>query len=202
MIRFARAHAGRSALAAALAAAAVAALALPASASTIENTASVTNESGITRMSTIVTNVRFESDLGVILTAEPNPILVGNTVTFAIRVENFGPSEAASFAVEIRVPGDLTFDAAASSCELDGGGAICGGDPLAVGSVGEFDAVFTFPGDFAGPIDAIAAILPDFIDPVEDNDRDVLTVRIDRPFFLDGFEDGTADAWSNTVGMP
>ncbi|MEO1369129.1 MAG: hypothetical protein AAFX50_18280, partial [Acidobacteriota bacterium] len=89
MIRFVRARAGQSALAAALA---VAALALPTSASTIVNTASVTNELGTTNMSTSTINLRIESDLGVALTADPNPILVGNTVTFTVHAENFGPS--------------------------------------------------------------------------------------------------------------
>jgi uncharacterized repeat protein (TIGR01451 family) len=77
------------------------------------------------------------ADLGVSLTAAPDPALAGTPVTFVATVTNDGPSDASSVELEVSLPVNHT----AISCSADGGG-VCSGTGAT--------RTVTFPGLAAG----------------------------------------------------
>ncbi|MEM1180516.1 MAG: CARDB domain-containing protein [Acidobacteriota bacterium] len=173
-----------------------------ASGGNLENIASVTHNGGTTNLSTAITQIKIRTDLGVTASASPDPIFAGTEFTVTLQVENFGPSNSNGFSVELQTSDDVSFVSSPDNCTLDTGGAVCGLGSLPVGDTAEFSILWSFLESLTGPIVVDVRVFPDNIDSVADNDVVVLSIPIDPAFFLDGFEDGTTDAWSNTVSDP
>ncbi len=63
------------------------------------------------------------ADLSVNMSASPDPVAPGSTLTYTLAVSNLGPNASNSVTVTDNLPGSVTF----VSCSADAGG-VCGGD--------------------------------------------------------------------------
>ena len=55
------------------------------------------------------------ADLALGMTAQPDPVIVGNNLTYTIAVTNIGPSSATNVVVTHLLPGSVTFVSASTS---------------------------------------------------------------------------------------
>lgn len=81
--------------------------------STVSNTATVTSGSGDSNSgnnsATATTAVNASADLQITKTATPNPVVAGSNLSYAIAVNNAGPSNAAAVAMSDTLPAGTTF---------------------------------------------------------------------------------------------
>ncbi|MGH3645655.1 MAG: Calx-beta domain-containing protein [Micromonosporaceae bacterium] len=105
----------------------------------ISNTVSVASGTGDpdsgNNSDTEATQVSPEADLRVSLTHEPEPVLHGGSVTFALGLANDGPSPAASSRAHLTLPDGLDFTSADPACGYDAGSrtVTCSAGTLAAG---------------------------------------------------------------------
>ncbi len=78
-------------------------------------------------------------DLALTKTASPNPVLVGQNLTYTLTVTNNGPSTAANVLVNDPLPAGVTFVSASTGCSLSSGTVTCFVPSLA----GDASATFT-----------------------------------------------------------
>jgi len=82
-------------------------------------------------------NIQPAIDLGLTMTASPNPVLVGSNITYVIAVTNRGPSVASAVTLTDLLPDRLAFVSATpsqGSCAPSGGTIVCGLGSLGVSS--------------------------------------------------------------------
>jgi uncharacterized repeat protein (TIGR01451 family) len=87
--------------------------------------------------STVVHQIKLDADLSLALTATPNPVLLGNNLTYALSVTNQGPNTATGTRLENRLPEGvqlLSAEASQGSLTNVGGTITCEFGELAVGA--------------------------------------------------------------------
>jgi uncharacterized repeat protein (TIGR01451 family) len=86
---------------------------------TITDTASVTSQQTDPtpgdETTTVTTTVLADSDLALTMTASPNPVLAGSTLTYTMTVSNFGPDDASSVKVKLPLGAGVNFVSATPS---------------------------------------------------------------------------------------
>lgn len=86
------------------------------------------------------------ADLTISHTASPDPVIVGNNLTYAITVTNNGPSAAANVTLTDTLPGSVTFGSAtpsSGSCNESAGTVSCGLGTLTAGSNATINIIVT-----------------------------------------------------------
>jgi uncharacterized repeat protein (TIGR01451 family) len=141
----------------------------------VDNTASVSSsvdvDVGLTNNSaTTQTTVDPVADLSVAMSAEPQPVLRGEVVTYGITVGNAGPSTATGVTLTDVIPEGMAFSSAAASegsCAEDAGTVTCALNDLEEGS----DAAVTLEltAQTVGPVDNTATVSSDAFDPDSSN---------------------------------
>jgi uncharacterized repeat protein (TIGR01451 family) len=81
------------------------------------------------------------TDLGVTLTASPDPVLVGQTLSYTLAVTNLGPASASSVTITDTLPASVTFVSASPGCVILGGEVVCNLGTLASGGTSNFTVV-------------------------------------------------------------
>jgi uncharacterized repeat protein (TIGR01451 family) len=84
-----------------------------------------------------VANATFDigpADLALTQSANPNPAVVGQDVTFTLTVTNNGPNSAGGGVVNVTLPTGATFISASPACVPGGPGLICNLTPIASGA--------------------------------------------------------------------
>ena len=82
-------------------------------------------------------------DLGVALTASPNPVLVGQYLSYTLTVTNPGPASASSVMLTDTLPASVTFVSASPGCVNLGGKAVCNAGTVPSGGSSSFTVVVT-----------------------------------------------------------
>jgi uncharacterized repeat protein (TIGR01451 family) len=127
---------------------------------------------------------RIAADVGVSLTASPDPLLAGTPATFTATVTNHGPFEATSIQLDVDLPVNATF----VTCAADGGGVCSGANSqptvtfpgLASGAVAHATFTVGSPASAADGVEygASAAVSATEADPGPTNDTATALVTI------------------------
>ena len=119
------------------------------------------------------------SDLAITKTDSPDPVTVGDQITYNLAVTNNGPSPATGVAATDTLPAGVTFEPAAddSRCSFAAGEVTCEFGSLVNG--GSADADIVVSADRAGTITNIATVSGDQPDPVGGNDSSSATTTVD-----------------------
>ena len=83
------------------------------------------------------------TDLGVTLTASPDPVAVGQTLSYALVVTNLGPASASVVTVTDTLPASVTFVSASPGCVSLGGRVVCNLGTFPSGGTTNFTVVVT-----------------------------------------------------------
>jgi uncharacterized repeat protein (TIGR01451 family) len=65
--------------------------------------------------STVTTQVNTQTDLAIVKSASPNPVIAGNALTYSLAASNLGPSNATGVTVTDTLPAGVTYTSATSS---------------------------------------------------------------------------------------
>jgi uncharacterized repeat protein (TIGR01451 family) len=120
------------------------------------------------------------ADLSVIKTGAPNPVTVGETLTYTITVTNYGPDEATGVTLTDMLPGSVTLvppiTTTQGSCDEALGVVTCDLGTLADGANGIVTIKVT--PDSAGAIGNSAEVSSNETDPVEGNNSSTATTTV------------------------
>ncbi|MGQ9547893.1 MAG: choice-of-anchor Q domain-containing protein [Roseiflexus sp.] len=124
-----------------------------------------------------------DADLSVILTAEPDPVAPGGTLTYSVVVLNSGPAAAGNVQVEFTPPpGSTGIQTGGLGWVCSSGSTLtCGRGALAAGSVAPALTVTLTVPPGGGWITATAVVASSQRDPVITNNTGVLRVFRGRP---------------------
>jgi uncharacterized repeat protein (TIGR01451 family) len=157
------------------------------SAGSITNTASVRGDQGDSQSSnnsdsegTTVEPRSEAADLALTKSDSPDPVLVGQELTYTLTVRNNGPSAATGVAVEDKLPAGVTYGYATpsqGSCSQTEGTVGCALGDLANGASATI-AIKVTPKS-AGTITNSASARSDVTDPVESNNSDSEGTTVD-----------------------
>ena len=150
----------------------------------LSNTASVSVPSGTTdptpgnNSATDTDTLTPRADLAITKTG-PGSVNRGETLTFAIKVKNNGPSDATGVIVSDPTPAGLIFQSADFPCN---GGFPCTISDIASGDEESFNVSYTVPADYAGPDPIVntAAVRSDVPDPDPTNNDISSSTAVDR----------------------
>ncbi len=78
--------------------------------------------------------VTLRTDVGVAMSAAPEPVIAGETVTFTVVATNYGPSTATGVTVSDVLPAALTFSGGSAGCSATGQTVVCTLGDLAAGN--------------------------------------------------------------------
>jgi uncharacterized repeat protein (TIGR01451 family) len=83
------------------------------------------------------------ADLGVALTASPNPVLAGQNLSYTLTVTNVGSAPASNVTITDALPVSVTFVSASPGCVNVGGNVVCNLGTVASGGTSNFTVVVT-----------------------------------------------------------
>jgi LPXTG-site transpeptidase (sortase) family protein len=121
---------------------------------------------------TVITPV---ADLAVTKSDSPDPVLVGNNLTYTLAVTNLGPSPAANLVVTDTLPAGVTFVSASGTgwaCSEAAGTVTCTRAALVVGAAPDITVVVTVTPAAVSPITNAVSVSSDTSDPVPANNSD------------------------------
>ena len=81
------------------------------------------------------------ADLGVTLTASPDPVLAGQSLSYTLAVTNLGPDSASGVTLTDALPANVAFVSASPGCVNVGGVVLCSLGALASGGASNFTVV-------------------------------------------------------------
>jgi uncharacterized repeat protein (TIGR01451 family) len=108
-----------------------------------------------------------QADLAIAKTDSPDPVLVGEQLTYTLLVTNNGPQAATGVEVVDTLPGGVTFVSASAGCSVAAGTVTCDVGDLAVG--GEVEITIVVTADVEGGITNSATVTGAEQDPVPGN---------------------------------
>lgn len=119
-----------------------------------------------------------EADLSITKTDAPDPVIVGDNLTYTIVVGNAGPSPATGVTVTDTLPSGVTFVPASSTagCALSGSTVTCAAGTVNPGSPATVTIVVTTL--TAGALTNTASVDADTIDPNAGNDLATATTNV------------------------
>jgi uncharacterized repeat protein (TIGR01451 family) len=122
------------------------------------------------------------ADLAIAKTDSPNPVTVGNPLTYTITVTNNGPSEATGVTVLDPLPNGVTFGSATASqgsCTQSSGTVTCSLGTMVNGASATVTIVVT--PTTAGTITNTASVTGDLSDPITGNNMTPLVPTTVNP---------------------
>ncbi|NJN96086.1 MAG: DUF11 domain-containing protein [Anaerolineales bacterium] len=144
----------------------------------IINTASVTSTELADPTSATVTDIVVaEADLSLSKSGSPNPVLVGDSLTYSLTITNAGPSVAANVVVTDTLPSTVSFGAA-PGCNESGGVVTCAVGTLNSGASETVTLVVT--PTLAGILTNLATVSSAANDP-DNNNNDASTTTTVNP---------------------
>ena len=119
------------------------------------------------------------ADLGVGMTAAPEPVGAGANLTYTVAVSNAGPSQAASLSVNVTLPsGSSLVSASGSGWSCSGTGPVtCTRPSLAIASAPAISVVVTAPPE-AGTTGNTASVTSAIADPATGNNNTVTSSNV------------------------
>lgn len=158
----------------------------PTATGTISNSASVSSTTndpvpGNNSAGPVDTTVNGSSDLSITKTDSPDPVLVGQNLTYTITVTNNGPTSAANVAVTDTLPGGVTFVSATPSQ-----GACTGTSSIScnLGSLafpGSATVTIVVTPTTAGPLSNTASVASTTNDPSGGNNSSTAATTVNAP---------------------
>jgi uncharacterized repeat protein (TIGR01451 family) len=119
------------------------------------------------------TTVQREADLAIDKTDDPSPVVAGTTLTYALIVTNYGPSDDASVTVTDTLPTGVTFDSyVASQGTFDDTTGQWSAGYLAASEFATLTLVVTVDSDTTGTLLNSADVSGNETDPVPGNNSD------------------------------
>ena len=110
------------------------------------------------------------SDLGVTLTASPNPVLLSTNLVYAIQITNFGPNAATNVRITNTLPSSVTLRAfTVSQGSLNLSGNQITGNLGTINANGSALVTLTVGPQTVGNITNVVTIASDFGDPIPSN---------------------------------
>ena len=127
--------------------------------------------------------LKQQADLGITLADSPDPVNVGEALSYAITVSNGGPHVAQGVSVVLQLPAGVAFQSASGtgwSCTQSGGVVTCTRASLGSGQTAPGITVQVTAPAQAGTITASAsvALADSMVDPVEDNNQASATTTV------------------------
>ena len=122
------------------------------------------------------------ADLSIVKTSDVTTALVGDTITWTIRIENAGPDEATNVVYTDFLPSGISLVPPASPpsiCTVDDGVATCEVGDLASG--GSFERVLRTIANVAGTLLNAVEIASDVVDPNTGNNSSSAEVTVTEP---------------------
>jgi uncharacterized repeat protein (TIGR01451 family) len=119
------------------------------------------------------------TDLGVSLTASPDPVLAGQPLTYVLTVTNLGPASASSVTLTDALPAGLTFVSASRGCVNLGGEVVCNLGILFSGGASNFTVVVTPAA--GGLITNVLTVTSSAPDPDPANNVAAIVTAVDVP---------------------
>ena len=138
----------------------------PATAGVITNTASVTtgridpNSANDSASADTTVTIPGEADLALTQSDSPDPVLVNQTLSYSLFVDNLGPGEATAVVMTDTLPATVTFQSVITSqgsCSEAGGTVTCNLGTIASGNDATIDILVTAPSS-AGSITNNASV--------------------------------------------
>ncbi len=131
---------------------------------TINNTASVSSDSveinpGNEQV-TIGTSVNRSADLSISKSADPDPVAVGQSLTYLVTVDNKGPGAATNVVVTDTLPAEVSFSSVSAGCS-NSGVVVCNLGTIASGSNKSVEIVVTLDSEGSGTIANTAVVSSD-----------------------------------------
>lgn len=117
----------------------------------------------------VTMTVVAEADLGITKLDSPDPVRVGESITYTLTASNQGPDEATGVTVVDTLPDGVTFVSASAGCTALAGEVTCDVGTLAMGADAQFTIVVT--ADVVGTVTNQAKISGDVIDLNPANDQ-------------------------------
>jgi uncharacterized repeat protein (TIGR01451 family) len=120
------------------------------------------------------------ADLAILKSDSPDPVDIGDSLTYTLQVTNNGPDAASLVVVEDTLPAGVTFQSASGSgwsCGEAGGVVTCTTATLAVGPAAPITILVTAPA-VPGTLSNSATVSAATEDPWSDNDSDAETTSI------------------------
>ncbi|NND48113.1 MAG: DUF11 domain-containing protein, partial [Woeseiaceae bacterium] len=126
----------------------------PATAGVITNTASVTtaridpNSANDSASADTTVTVPGEADLALTQSDSPDPVLVNQTLSYSLLVDNLGPDDATAVVLTDTLPGTVTFQSVVTSqgsCSEAGGTVTCNLGAISSGNDATIDILVTAP---------------------------------------------------------
>jgi len=167
------------------------------------NNAGGTAEGGFTVAPTGPTaqiTVESGADLSITKSDSPDPVFVGNDLTYTLTASNAGPETASNVVVTDALPADVTFKSASpSSCTESGGTVTCDLGDMAADTDVSMTIVVT--ADSVGTVTNTATVSSDTADPDTSNNSDSAKTTVNaKP--SGGVQTGIAPAGGNSILLP
>ena len=161
----------------------------PATAGVITNTASVTtgridpNSANDSASADTTVTIPGEADLALTQSDSPDPVLVNQTLSYSLLVDNLGPDEATAVVMTDTLPATVTFQSVITSqgsCSEAGGTVTCNLGTIASGNDATIDILVTAPSS-AGSITNNASVAASSDDLNAANDTSSENTTVAKP---------------------
>ncbi len=128
---------------------------------------------------TATTEILTAADLSISQADSPDPVYIGDVVTYTLTVENNGPSYARNVVVTDNIAGSMNVEDASPACVISGNGISCALGTMVVGASEQITVTARTGGHFttARTATATAAVTSDTSDPTPSN-TDIETTTI------------------------
>jgi uncharacterized repeat protein (TIGR01451 family) len=181
------------------------AAAVPSVSVTANVTATETDSNAANNSATATTAVNPAADLAVTKSDSPDPVVVGNNVTYTVTVANNGPSQATAVVLTDNLPGAVTFVSATPSqgtCSAPvAGGFTCDLGSINAGSNATVTVVVTAPGT-PGSITNNVSVTSGVTDPVAGNNSASATTTVNPVVTADFSLTATPPVQNVPAGLP
>jgi uncharacterized repeat protein (TIGR01451 family) len=160
----------------------------PAATGDLVNTAVVTPPAGVTdpnpgdNQSTDIDSLGGSTNLSVVKTDDPDPVVAGETLTYTLLVSNAGPSASTGGEVIDTLPSALTFVSASAGCVFTAPSTVtCSFGPLAAGDSTTFTITCDVDSSATGPLSNTAVVVGNEGDPDPGDNTDSEPTAVLRP---------------------